>query len=65
MLDPLVVRPREAFTLLRIGKTLGFAMLRDGRLERVKLTGQRGTWVTMESIKRVAQGTESTSSAAR
>jgi hypothetical protein len=55
VVEPLVVRPDVAFRLLSIGKTLGFAMLRDGRLERVQL-GPRSVGVTMVSIKRLAGG---------
>jgi|SRR6516165_2931470 hypothetical protein len=49
-IKPLVVRPREAFAMLGIGKTLGFRMLADGRLERVKLS-ERAVGVTLRSIE--------------
>jgi hypothetical protein len=50
---PLVVRPKVAFAMLGVGKTTGFSMLRDGRLERVQL-GPRAVGVTLRSIKRLA-----------
>ena len=53
--EPLVVRPARAFAMLGVKKTLGFAMLKDGRLERVVL-GPRAVGVTMRSIKKLAGG---------
>lgn len=43
---PMVVRPRVAFAILGIGRSLGFEMLNDGRLERMRL-GRRALGVTM------------------
>jgi len=52
--SPRTVRPREAFQMLGIGETTGFAMMRDGRLERVQL-GPRAVAVTMDSIRRLVE----------
>ena len=55
VVEPLVVRPDQAFALLGIGKTLGFRLLREGRLERVQL-GPRAVGVTLASVRRLAEG---------
>jgi len=55
VVEPLVVRPDIAFRMLGVGKTLGFRMLKDGRLERVQL-GPRAVGVTLASVKRLAEG---------
>ena len=55
MAEPLIVRPKEAFRILGIGKTLGFELVRNGILERRPL-GKRAIGITMASIKRVADG---------
>lgn len=38
--------------MLGVGKTLGFEMLNDGRLERVRISARR-VMVTPESVRRV------------
>ena len=55
VVEPLVVRPDVAFRMLGVGKTLGFRLIRDGRLERVQL-GPRAVGVTLASVKRLAEG---------
>lgn len=52
--EPILVRPKQAFQMLGVKKTLGFQMLADGRLERVRL-GPRAVGVTVASIKRLVE----------
>ena len=52
--EPLAVRPARAFAMIGVGRTLGYKLLADGRLERVHL-GRRAVGVTMASIKRLIE----------
>ena len=52
--EPLVLRPNEAFRMLGIGRSLGFKLLEEGRLERVQL-GPRAVGITLASVKRLAE----------
>jgi hypothetical protein len=54
MVKPIVVRPKVAFAMIGVGKTLGFAMMNDGRLERVQL-GPRAVGITLRSIEKLVQ----------
>ena len=60
--EPLLVPPKVAFHILSVGRTTGFAMLKDGRLEKVRL-GPRSIGVTMASIRRVAANLETSPAA--
>jgi hypothetical protein len=49
----LVVRPLErAFAMIGVKRSLGFEMLADGRLEKVKY-GRHASGVTMRSIRKL------------
>ena len=52
--ERLLVRPREAFAMLGVGRTLGFELMASGQLETVKL-GRRATGIKIESIRRLAE----------
>ena len=54
-LEPLLVRPEQAFRLLGVGRTLGYELMRAGHLERVQI-GRRAVAVTLTSVKRLAAG---------
>jgi len=41
VLDPLLLTPEEAATVLRIGRTAVFALMRSERLESVKVGSSR------------------------
>lgn len=54
-IDPLLASTNMARSVLgNIGKTKLFQLLREGKLERVKLGGK--TLVTMESIRALVSG---------
>lgn len=54
--EPLSLRPNEAWRFLGISKSYGFELLKAGVLQRVPNFGRRATAITMESIKTFAEG---------
>jgi excisionase family DNA binding protein len=54
---PPTLRPEEAFALLRIGRSLGYRMLADGRLPSLRL-GRRIV-VPTAPLLRLLEGSES------
>ena len=63
-MDPITVTVAGAKNVLGIGNTSIFALLRAGRLTRVKVGGR--TLITVESMKRlVATGTVATAEAGK
>ena len=53
--EPVIVRPAQAFHLLGIGKTLGFNLIRDGTLPKVRLGG-RAIGIPLAAIRALIEG---------
>ncbi len=52
-MEPLAVTPREAFAALGVGKTMGYYLVRQGKLKAIKIG--RATRILVDSIRRVAE----------
>ena len=55
LVAPLSVRPKQAWRLLGISKSLGFQLLASGVLERIYLS-KRAVGVSLRSIEALAEG---------
>lgn len=53
-----LLRPREAFALLGIGKTKGYELLKQGRIPGVVKFGERTTRVRSSVLRRFLAGEE-------